>query len=104
MKKKEHGSISIWGFVRLVSPKEKVVVPRARVKVKDSPEEEKRVAIKTKIMVALFRHKEMLKKEILRKRALLEKELQCEIQVTVCTTLYLLFRQLEQLLLLKFIS
>lgn len=32
-------------------------------------------------MVTLYRHKELLKKEILRKRALLEKELQYEIQV-----------------------
>ncbi|KAK4876450.1 hypothetical protein RN001_012872 [Aquatica leii] len=60
--------------------KEKSVSPRARVKLKDSQEDEKRVAMKTKIMVALFRQKESLKKEILRKRALLERELQCEIQ------------------------
>lgn len=60
--------------------KEKVQTPRARVKLKE--EQEKRVAMKTKIMVTLFRHKEMLKKEILRKRALLEKELQYEIQVS----------------------
>lgn len=60
--------------------KEKVTTPRARVKLKE--EQEKRVAMKTKIMVTLFRHKEMLKKEILRKRALLEKELQYEIQVS----------------------
>lgn len=79
-----------------MSPKEKVVVPRARVKIKDSPEEEKRVAIKTKIMVALFRHKEMLKKEILRKRALLEKELQCEIQVNDSYCSCLLFRKMFQ--------
>lgn len=38
--------------------------------------------MKTKIMVALFRQKEALKKEILRKRALLERELQSEIQVS----------------------
>lgn len=53
--------------------------PRARVKLKD--DQEKRVAMKTKMMVTLYRHKELLKKEILRKRALLEKELQYEIQV-----------------------
>lgn len=55
--------------------------PRVRVKLKE--EQEKRVTMKTKIMVTLFRHKEMLKKDILRKRALLEKELQYEIQVSV---------------------
>lgn len=33
-------------------------------------------------MVSLFRQKESLKKDILRKRALLEKELQYEIQVS----------------------
>ncbi|KAF5303230.1 hypothetical protein FQR65_LT19011 [Abscondita terminalis] len=63
--------------------KEKPVSPRARVKLKDTQEDEKRVAMKTKIMVALFRQKESLKKEILRKRALLERELQCEIQKEV---------------------
>ncbi|KAK5645407.1 hypothetical protein RI129_006707 [Pyrocoelia pectoralis] len=63
--------------------KDKPVSPRARVKLKDSQEDEKRVAMKTKIMVALFRQKEALKKEILRKRALLERELQCEIQKEV---------------------
>lgn len=49
------------------------------MKLKD--DQEKRVAMKTKMMVTLYRHKELLKKEILRKRALLEKELQYEIQV-----------------------
>lgn len=34
-------------------------------------------------MVSLYRQKELLKKDILRKRALLEKELQCEIQVVI---------------------
>ncbi|KAB0795122.1 hypothetical protein PPYR_11961 [Photinus pyralis] len=63
--------------------KDKPVSPRARVKLKDTQEDEKRVAMKTKIMVALFRQKEALKKEILRKRALLERELQCEIQKEV---------------------
>lgn len=38
------------------------------------------------MQVLLFRHKELLKKDILKKRALLEKELQIDIQV-----LYLLF-------------
>lgn len=33
------------------------------------------------MQVLLFRHKELLKKDILKKRALLEKELQIDIQV-----------------------
>ncbi|XP_057659195.1 nucleosome-remodeling factor subunit NURF301 isoform X2 [Diorhabda carinulata] len=60
--------------------KEKIVSPRNKVKIKEVSETEKKVTMKTKILVTLFRHKEMLKKDILRKRALLEKELQYEIQ------------------------
>ncbi|XP_023312628.1 nucleosome-remodeling factor subunit NURF301-like, partial [Anoplophora glabripennis] len=60
--------------------KEKIVSPRARIKIKEVSEAERKVTIKTKIMVSLFRQKELLKKDILRKRALLEKELQYEIQ------------------------
>ena len=55
--------------------------PRSRIKLKEVQDQEKKAALKTKIMVTLFRHKELLKKDILRKRALLEKELQHEIQV-----------------------
>lgn len=64
------------------SIKDKPISPRARVKLKDTFEDEKKVAMKTKATVLLFRQKEALKKEILRKRALLERELQCEIQVS----------------------
>jgi len=37
----------------------------------------------TKFEVRLFRQKELLKKDILKKRALLEKELQIDIQVCI---------------------
>ncbi|KRT79741.1 PHD finger motif containing protein [Oryctes borbonicus] len=61
--------------------KEKVSVsPRARVKLKDNQDQEKKAALQTKMILTLLRHKELLKKDILRKRALLEKELQHEIQ------------------------
>lgn len=66
--------------------KEKVISPRARVKIKETIESDRKVTQRTKILVSLYRQKEFLKKDILRKRALLEKELQYEIQVT-----YLLF-------------
>ncbi|XP_018334706.1 nucleosome-remodeling factor subunit NURF301 isoform X2 [Agrilus planipennis] len=65
---------------------DRTLSPRARVKIKDGQDEE-RTKIKTKAMVALFRHKEALKKDILRKRALLEKELQYEIQKEVAEEL-----------------
>lgn len=45
-------------------------------------EERKRQQIQTKLQVLLFRHKELLKKDILKKRALLEKDLQIVIQVS----------------------
>lgn len=60
-----------------------VLSPRSKIKIKEVSEAERRVTMKTKIMVSLFRQKELLKKDILRKRALLEKELQYEIQVSV---------------------
>lgn len=56
---------------------------RIKMKAKEAPEPEKKLNMKTKIMVSLFRQKELLKKDILRKRALLEKELQYEIQVYI---------------------
>ncbi|XP_075219983.1 nucleosome-remodeling factor subunit NURF301 E(bx) isoform X3 [Lycorma delicatula] len=43
-------------------------------------EERRRQQVQTKLLVYLFRHKEMLKKDILKKRALLEKEMQIDIQ------------------------
>nr|CAH7737126.1 unnamed protein product [Callosobruchus chinensis] len=66
--------------------KEKIS-PRSRVKIKEVTESDKKVNMKTKIMVSLFRQKELLKKDILRKRALLEKELQYEIQKEVAEEL-----------------
>ncbi|VEN60082.1 unnamed protein product, partial [Callosobruchus maculatus] len=66
--------------------KEKIS-PRSRVKIKEVTEPDKKVNMKTKIMVSLFRQKELLKKDILRKRALLEKELQYEIQKEVAEEL-----------------
>lgn len=62
----------------------KPVSPRIKMKAKEVLENEKK-ALKTKSMVSLFRHKEQLKRDILRKRALLEKELQCEIQKEVAS-------------------
>ncbi|XP_030753207.1 nucleosome-remodeling factor subunit NURF301 isoform X3 [Sitophilus oryzae] len=64
--------------------KEKILSPRSRSK---SKETEKVSNAKTKIMVTLYRQKEFLKKDILRKRALLEKELQYEIQKEVAEEL-----------------
>lgn len=54
-----------------------------RVIVKELTPEQRATSMKTKAMVSLFRHKEILKKDILRKRALLEKELQAEIHKEV---------------------
>lgn len=54
--------------------------PRSRQKWKESQEEKRRLAAQSKLNVLLFRHKELLKKDILKKRALLEKELQIDIQ------------------------
>lgn len=45
-------------------------------------EEKRKAAARSKNQVVLFRQKEQLKKEILKKRALLEKELQIDIQVS----------------------
>ncbi|XP_063224982.1 nucleosome-remodeling factor subunit NURF301 isoform X2 [Bacillus rossius redtenbacheri] len=67
-----------------VSPEErpeKAVVQRARpTKGRESQEEKRRQQVQTKLQVLLFRHKELLKKDMIKKRALLEKELQIEIQ------------------------
>lgn len=50
---------------------------------KEAADERRRVAVSQKLQVILFRHKELLKKDILKKRALLEKEMQIEIQVII---------------------
>lgn len=49
-------------------------------KLKDTQERRKQ-QMHSRMQVLLFRHKELLKKDILKKRALLEKELQIDIQV-----------------------
>ncbi|KAL3268250.1 hypothetical protein HHI36_007374 [Cryptolaemus montrouzieri] len=72
----------------LEHPKEKAISPRTRVKLKENLQgEEKRAVMKPKMIASLYRHKELLKKDILRKRALLERELQCEIQKEVAEEL-----------------
>lgn len=75
-------------FFRIDHPREKAISPRTRVKLKENLQnDDKKSAIKPKIMASLYRHKEVLKKDILRKRALLERELQCEIQKEVADEL-----------------
>lgn len=51
-------------------------------KLKDSQEQRRKQQVHSRMQVLLFRHKELLKKDILKKRALLEKELQIDIQVS----------------------
>ncbi|XP_069695049.1 nucleosome-remodeling factor subunit NURF301 isoform X3 [Periplaneta americana] len=64
------------------------VVARARAgKGRESQEEKRRLQVQTKLQVLLFRHKELLKKDMIKKRALLEKELQIEIQKDLSTEL-----------------
>jgi nucleosome-remodeling factor subunit BPTF len=63
------------------------VVSRSRTgKWRESQEERRRQQVQTKLQVLLFRHKELLKKDMIKKRALLEKELQIEIQVRKTVT------------------
>lgn len=50
---------------------------------KQGDDRRKTQLVQSKLQVSLFKHKELLKKDILKKRALLEKELQVGIQV--CT-------------------
>lgn len=50
-------------------------------KLRDSQEQRRKQQVHSRMQVLLFRHKELLKKDILKKRALLEKELQIDIQV-----------------------
>ncbi|XP_024944598.1 nucleosome-remodeling factor subunit NURF301 isoform X2 [Cephus cinctus] len=49
-------------------------------KIKDTQEQRRKQQVHSRMQVLLFRHKELLKKDILKKRALLEKELQIDIQ------------------------
>ncbi|XP_049831961.1 nucleosome-remodeling factor subunit NURF301 isoform X2 [Schistocerca gregaria] len=65
-----------------------VAVSRSRTgKWRESQEERRRQQVLTKLQVLLFRHKELLKKDMIKKRALLEKELQIEIQKDLSTEL-----------------
>ncbi|XP_044753874.1 nucleosome-remodeling factor subunit NURF301 isoform X3 [Coccinella septempunctata] len=72
---------------RVEHPREKAISPRTRVKLKENLQSDDKKTMKPKIMASLHRHKEILKKDILRKRALLERELQCEIQKEVADEL-----------------
>ena len=54
-------------------------------KSKDTQEQRRKQQVHSRMQVFLFRHKELLKKDILKKRSSLEKELQIDIQVnTTC--------------------
>lgn len=64
------------------------VASRSRTsKWRESQEERRRQQVQTKLQVLLFRHKELLKKDMIKKRALLEKELQIDIQKDLSTEL-----------------
>lgn len=68
--------------VQKVEPTENESTPQKRTaKLKDSQEQRRKQQVHSRMQVLLFRHKELLKKDILKKRALLEKELQIDIQV-----------------------
>ncbi|XP_033322004.1 nucleosome-remodeling factor subunit NURF301 E(bx) isoform X1 [Megalopta genalis] len=64
-----------------VEQSESETTPKNRAaKLKDSQELRRKQQVHSRMQVLLFRHKELLKKDILKKRALLEKELQIDIQ------------------------
>lgn len=68
--------------VQKIEPIENESTPQKRAaKPKDSQEQRRKQQVHSRMQVLLFRHKELLKKDILKKRALLEKELQIDIQV-----------------------
>lgn len=52
-------------------------------KFKETPDQKRKQQLPSKMQVLLFRHKELLKKDILKRRALLEKELQIDVQVSI---------------------
>ncbi|KAF3427886.1 hypothetical protein E2986_08829 [Frieseomelitta varia] len=67
--------------VQKVEPVDNESTPQKRAaKLKDSQEQRRKQQVHSRMQVLLFRHKELLKKDILKKRALLEKELQIDIQ------------------------
>lgn len=49
----------------------------------------------TKLTALLYKHKEHLKAEILKKRALLDKELQLQVQVNILTVFLVMFGEIE---------
>ncbi|KAK2580560.1 hypothetical protein KPH14_007689 [Odynerus spinipes] len=66
---------------KLTEQSENESTPKNRiVKLKDNQEQRRKQQVHSRMQVLLFRHKELLKKDILKKRALLEKELQIDIQ------------------------
>lgn len=81
----EHEWFSVFFFITVLNSS-----PRCRAADKTNnksrsikqQEERKWNQTQSKLQVLLYRQKELLKKEILRKRALLEKELQMQIQVS----------------------
>lgn len=58
-------------------------VEQKRIKKQESAEEKQKRVMATKLQAILFKQKEALKKEILRKRSLMEKNLQQDIQVKI---------------------
>ncbi|KAK9296382.1 hypothetical protein QLX08_009595 [Tetragonisca angustula] len=67
--------------VQKIEPVDNESTPQKRAaKLKDSQEQRRKQQVHSRMQVLLFRHKELLKKDILKKRALLEKELQIDIQ------------------------
>lgn len=67
--------------------KEKPVSPKTKFKSREIQPVDKNLPMKPKIMALLYKQQELLKKDILRKRALLERELQYEIQREVAEEL-----------------
>ncbi|XP_015116667.1 nucleosome-remodeling factor subunit NURF301 isoform X2 [Diachasma alloeum] len=61
-------------------PKIEDETSKRSIKIKESQEARRQQQVHSRMQVLLFRHKELLKKDILKKRALLEKELQIDIQ------------------------
>lgn len=66
-------------FRSLISPEQSKLYQT----LKQSDDRRKLQQLQSKLQVSLFKQKELLKKDILKKRALLEKELQIDIQVCI---------------------
>ncbi|XP_076674855.1 nucleosome-remodeling factor subunit NURF301 E(bx) isoform X2 [Andrena cerasifolii] len=66
---------------KIIEQTEVESAPKNRAaRMRDSQELRRKQQVHSRMQVLLFRHKELLKKDILKKRALLEKELQIDIQ------------------------